>query len=356
MNLSKVTAPWIEDVLRRNGHVGNVSVTAVELSPIGTGQVADSYRATLTSSGADTIPESLVIKITAADEGSRQTGRTELNYVREVRFYQRLAPSLRGVVPQCYHAEIEANHVDFILVLEDLSPAVQGDQLRSYSPDECAAVLAAAASAHAPFWGDNHVTTLPWLNMEPAYWQQRIDLLPVVFEAFCERYGNELDPECVRVGEQLMSTLAHFYRVQELLPKTIQHGDFRPDNLLFSSTTSSLDITILDWQTVLAGPGLVDIAYFLGGAMSVDARRKHERDLVDEYHGRLVAAGVGNYSFQQCWNDYRKMTLQLYIVGMGASMFVKRTDRGDEMFLSMVESATHQINDLASLELLTMTP
>ena len=81
-------------------------------------------------------------------------------------------------------------------------------------------------------------------------------------------------------------------------------------------------------------------------------RRAHERDLLHHYLGRLRAAGVDGYGFDQLWEEYRRYAFAGLVMAVGAAMMVERTARGDDMFLAMARRAAAHAEDLESLELL----
>ena len=57
----------------------------------------------------------------------------------------------------------------------------------------------------------------------------------------------------------------------------VVHGDYRLDNLMFSSEGS---VVALDWQTATVGSPMRDLAYFLETSLDVELRRGHEQDLL----------------------------------------------------------------------------
>jgi aminoglycoside phosphotransferase (APT) family kinase protein len=121
-------------------------------------------------------------------------------------------------------------------------------------------------------------------------------------------------------------------------PWTVQHCDYRLDNLLFGPPEAGSElatVTVVDWQTVAHGPGLADLSYFLGAGLSVEDRRAHEKQLVGRYADAMAAAGVPGLSFDVCWEGYRRHAFAGLIMAIGASMLVTRTDRGDDMFMAM---------------------
>jgi len=94
------------------------------------------------------------------------------------------------------------------------------------------------------------------------------------------------------------------------------------------------------------------VSYFLGAGLVPEQRRVHEEDLVREYHDRLRAGGVADYSWDNCMTEYRRYAYAGYVMAVGASMLVERTARGDEMFLTMARRHAAQVEDLGSASLL----
>jgi hypothetical protein len=336
-------------VLRHAGALGDDRVTAVTLTAIGTGQMAESYRVALTygapggGPAARPGPASVVAKITARDQASRASGVANAAYLREVRFYQELAPTLGAAVPDCLFAAIDDNLADFVVVLEDLAPGRPGDQLTGCSPDEAARVMAAAAQFHAARWGDPALAGLAWLDIAGTSRAQLAMAYPFLFGAFTERYGDRLDEADLVPGRHLSTHLAEALDPGDR-PRTVTHGDLRSDNLLFD--TPRHPVAVVDWQVPMVGPGVADVSYFLGTSLATGDRRAHERALVEHYHQALVAGGVVGYPVEWCWDDYRRYSVTGYVMGTVASVLVGRTERGDEMFLTMVRRAAAQVTDL----------
>ncbi len=174
----------------------------------------------------------------------------------------------------------------------------------------------------------------------------------MLFEGFAARYGGVLEESVLDVGRRLMPRIGDYLRHQPR-PWTVQHADYRLDNLLFGTAEGGAALAVVDWQTVTLGPGVADVSYFLGAGPSVEDRRRHEERLVRGYHEALVAGGVDHYTFDDCFTDYRRYAYAGYLMAVGASMMVERTDRGDEMFLAMARRHAAQIIDLRSDELIT---
>ena len=327
-------------------------VIAVDQRAVGTGQMGDCLRLALTYDREVDAPASVVAKLPSSNETSRATGMAMRTYEVEVRFYQQLAADLPVRSPRCHHAEIDLGSGDFVLLLEDLAPAEQGDQVAGCTVEEARLVLAEAARLHAPRWGDPTLDRLDWA----VRWSQESQdamhaMLTVLWPNFVERYGDDLDDDVVAMGSRFIAGLGAYY-AHRPEPHTVIHNDFRLDNLLFGTPEGGPPVAVVDWQTVGVGPALGDVSYFLGAGLGVGDRRAHEEDLVRGYHEALLASGVEGYAWDRCWADYRAFAFSGFHMAVLASMIVERTDRGDAMFLAMAGRHGRQILDLGAEEFL----
>jgi hypothetical protein len=329
-------------------------VTAVQSEPVGHGLVGDSFRIHVTYDEAEEgAPRTLVGKFPAADAESRAAAVQYRHYLRETRFYQQVAQTVGICTPRCVCADIDPRDPgSFLLLFEDLAPCRQGDQLAGCTPDQAAVVMEQAAALHASRWGDPALGRLEWLPDVAANGAAAQPVLPALFEGFRARYGDQLEAEQLAVGEQLVAGLAAYFGAGRPRQWTIQHADFRLDNMLFDAHDGQLPFVAMDWQTVLRGEGMSDVAYFLGAGLQTDDRRAHERDLVREYHRALLARGVEGFDWDECWRQYRLFAYAGYLMAFAASMLVERTERGDRMFMTMARRHAAHVLDLSSHELL----
>jgi hypothetical protein len=345
-----LTAGWLTDALASTGLLDDAVVTEVETAPLGTGQMCDSVRVTLSYSGPTGAPTSLIAKLPAADPTSRATALALGSYEKEVRFYQQLAPGLAVRTPQAHYADIDTATASFVLLLEDLTPAEQGDQLAGCSVEQAELAVDELGRLHSSRWGDPSLAALPWLHADAEASQALMMMLvPNLWTGFQERYADALANRVHTAGEQLVAKLAG-YLTDRGGPRTVVHGDFRLDNLLFDPNGRS--VAVVDWQTCTDGPGPADLAYFIGAGLLDDDRHDAEPALVTRYADALADAGVAGYSHDQLWDDYRRGTWAGLVMAICASMMVERTERGDQMFLAMAHRhATHAL-DHAAVEVL----
>jgi hypothetical protein len=304
-----------------------------------------SYRVTL---DRDTGPASVVVKVAATDPTSRATGVGLGAYEREVRFYQEIAERIGGPLARCDAALLDPAEGWFTLVLEDVSPASQGDQIAGCDVDQARIAMCELARVHAPVFGDPQLGATPWLNQESPLNQ---GLMAQLLPAFLDRYGDHVTDAQREVCERLVVSLDG-WSADRRHPLGLVHGDYRLDNMLFGEPGSPRRFVVVDWQTVSWGPVMTDAAYFLGSGLAVEDRRAHEEALVREYHEALVGHGVGGFGWDECWDGYRRQTFLGILMVVAPAMIVERTERGDEMFLTSLERFAQQVLDLDALELL----
>ncbi len=340
-----LTADWLTRALA--GRLDGATVTAVAAAPVGTGQVSESVRLRLRYDRPVGLPDTMVAKVPSPDPSSRAAARAVRTYEIEASFYQHLAGGLPVALPGCYFTAYDSAADEYVVLLEDLAPARPGDQLAGLEPADAAAAIDELAALHAAGWADPTLAALPWLNRaSPDSAAFTAALITDFYPGFRDRYARRLDGGTLSFIEKFLPRLGG-YLARRDEPPTLVHGDFRADNLLFGAPRPA----VLDWQTAAYGAGTGDLAYFLGSSLPVAARRAHEDALARRYHAALTARGVA-LTWADCWEGYRRHALGGIVMGIGASMLVQRTERGDEMFCTMVERHAWHARDTGALALL----
>lgn len=346
---SGLTSAWLTDALREVGHEG-VDVKEVSLEEIGTGQTGTSYRVGVRFGGKTDLPSTFVAKLPADDPAVRE--RVATGYRAEVAFYETVAATVEVPVPRCFVSSISGDGQSFVLLLEDLAPARQGDQLQGCTPAQVEVGVQALAGLHGPRWSDPTwraftATALP--AADPATAKGLGDVARMATDMFLDRLGERLskadretlDAYAGRVPSWL---LAHPQRFSLL------HGDFRLDNLMFAPDGAS--VVVVDWQTLSVGLPARDLAYFVGTSLPPTVRADHESALVEAYHAALLEFGVRGYDLQTCFADYRLGMLQAPLIVTLGTAFSATTERGDEMMLIMLQRACEAIRSLETFEII----
>ena len=350
---AQITPDWLTQVLRAGGV--DAKVRDFTAKRVGTGQIGQSVRFALDYGGAAPAgaPASLVGKFPADEEESRNTGVVLGNYIREVNFYKFLAPTARISTPRVWFTEVDLETSEFVLMMEDLAPAEQGDQLKGCTLEQARLAVREAANLHASHWNDARIEDLAWVSGTRAAGLRGSadpNALAALWKDFCARYGDRLSADSKKVGTALVANYGTYDSWYQG-PKSLVHIDYRPDNMMFATPKGGKPLTVLDWQSLAFGCGVTDVTYFLAGALDRDTRRKREKDLLREYHEHMRSMGVA-YDFDLLWRDYRSRAFALFLVAFYASVIVTQTPRGDDMFMQMIQSSTDQVMDLGSLEFL----
>ncbi len=344
-------AAWFAERLAENGYPAE-EVISVSRRQIGTGQIGACFRFELELGNADsTAPRSFVGKFPSDDPVSRATGVQLRNYYREVQFYRHLASRLSISIPRHYFDAIEGEGPEFVLLLEDMAPAEQGDQLGGCSAEVARAAVLELVGLQVPSWCDEALKQHDWLYVEEAGEITTGLLYQQLVPAFLDRFGERLEADeraiIARVGESPDCPLFK----PAPTPFCLEHVDYRLDNMLINETTSPPKVTVVDWQSLRLGPPMNDVAYFLGAGLLPEVRREAEEGILRDYHAALNAAGVA-FSWDDCWAGYRKGTFCGFGVTVIASMIVGQTERGDEMFTVMARRHARHALDLGAEEFL----
>jgi len=322
------------DVAWLSRHLNLDGATDVAVSSIGQGQVANCYRLAVQHAGG---VSRVIAKVPSNDEVSRSTAALQHLYRREVSFYQHLAASIATRTPRCYFAERDESD-NFLLLLEDLSPAAVIDQFEGISLGTARAGLVALVGLHGPTHARADLHDAEWLRgvseeLRPLH----AAVLPVLFDQFIERYDLRIDDELRTMVHALKERLALFGNYTTPFP-CVTHGDFRTDNLLVDACDGMVGIAVVDWQTVGVASPLLDVAYFLTTSLTPEVCAEHEFELLDYYLAKLSDYGV-DIAGDVARQEFSRYTLQPIVMLVAASVIVEQTERGDEMFLAMIERA-----------------
>lgn len=344
-----IDADWLTERLREAGH-RDVRVRGFSGERIGTGQIGLCVRYRLELEGHDgTAPRSLVGKFPSDDATSRATGVQLRNYLKEVSFYRELAGRLGIATPRCYYADIVGEGPEFMVLLEDLHPATQGDQLAGCDTSVARAAVLELVGLHAPSWNDASLRGIDWLG-EPSEASSGAvrELYRALLPGFMARYGPRLAADEVRIIERVgEAETGPLFRGLPA-PFSLVHVDYRLDNLLIDRSGPEPRVSVVDWQSITLGSPLADVAYFLGAGLLPEHRREAERDIVAAYHRALLEQGIADYGLDACWDDYRRGSFAGFGVTVIASMLVQQTERGDDMFTVMARRHARHALDLGA--------
>lgn len=348
MGPEHITGEWLSTVF-------GATVEIVDTQRIGDGLVGMNLRLALraTGEGAAAVPTSIVVKLPSPDQTSRATGIALRNYEREVKFYNEVAPTIDIRVPRCYHANWNASDGDFVIVLEDLAPAAQGDQIAGCSIEHARSAVLELARLHGPRWDDPALHDIEFLSRRsgPDDGVMLAGMWAIFFPGFIATYAKYLSPEAMELVTAFGARVAQWVDGRDS-PLTVTHGDYRLDNLMFASAEGGSPIATVDWQSPGHGPAMGDVSYFLGAGPLPGDRLQIEHELVAEYTETLRRDYGIEIDDDWAWTQYRREAFSGVIMAVIASQIVGGTERSELMFAAMATRHLQHALDLDSESLI----
>jgi hypothetical protein len=343
-SIEDVTAAWLAEAT-------GLAVESFEVDQIGQGIGVSSavYRLRLQGGGC---PDAVVVKLPALDEAAVFTSTVLSMYLREVRFFSRLAQDSPIRVPQCHHAAADDETSQFVVVMEDLSGFRVVDQTVGMALEDARAAVDGLARWHAAWWGKAAVLATEGITLsldDPIY----PAVLPMVLaEGWAKVIGAgiELPGPILALEPAFTAAIPGLLEDLAEAPTTLIHGDYRADNLVFAPDGS---VAAFDFQLIGTGCGAYDLAYFLTQSLDPDLARAAERGLFDRWVAGLGAAGVADADPEHLWTAYRKAALFCLVYPIVAARGMDLDDpRQRDLVVSMLRRFERAVDDLRLADLL----
>lgn len=380
-SLSALTAGWLTAALRQGGSLtaaGRIASFDAESLGVGEGFLGELARIRPRYEGdSGGAPTTFIAKLPSLIPENRALGVMFTAYEREIRFYRELASLADVPMPRCYFGGLDAaSTIDraaealiqrlppkitarildrvmhqagkskrrFALLIEDLDGWRIGDQVRGVSVAEAEAALRALARFHAAYW-ESPALNRPWLAEADTGAEIAHSMFRRARPILEARFGSRISPESRAMlewadanGPALLHRLARS-------PRTLNHGDYRADNIFFDSPAGEAgNVTMIDFQALTVGCPMMDVAYFIRPNMSPADANGAEAHLVEVYHRALVEAGVGDYSLAQCREDY--VLGSLWVIHRGV-LLIGTLDLSNERGMAMVDRAVERAMEAA---------
>jgi hypothetical protein len=351
---AEVSAEWLTSALGEAGTISAATVAGVDYEIIGegVGVLGQLARFRLTYDKPETgAPASLIGKFPAKTQDNRDLANLFRFYEREVRFYEQISEEVELRTPKRYFSYFDTDTSNFVLLMEDLGASRCGDQVAGCAREEAEATVLRMAPFHATWWNKVDSPRLGWIP----YGNDPIQHFAEssyndCWDNFVRIFGDRLSPQAMAIAERLKTKIVALEDIFASGPVTIVHGDLRYDNLFFSDEG---EMAIADWQIITRARGAYDIAYFMSQSVNPDDRRAVEMDVLRAYHEKLMEHGVRDYSFDQCFNDYRltAMFCLVYPVIAGGTLDLAN-ERGLTLARTMLDRSITTILDLNCDEML----
>lgn len=222
----------------------------------------------------------------------------------EASFYRHLAERSGVRTLRSVYADVDAETEHGVVITEDVlsQGATFLDATSDYTPELAAESLAQLAKLHASAWCDESLASAEWLAPRLEGYTVRRGVKDI-------RQNFESDisdgvPDAVRDADQLFSAyLQLIERTPHESPWTVIHGDTHVGNLYLDGDGRP---SFVDWQLVQRGPWHLDVGYHIASVLTVEDRRRTEKDLLRHYLDSLSAAGVEAPAWDDAWRGIRQ--------------------------------------------------
>ncbi len=277
-------------------------------------------------------------------------------YAKEIGFYRDIGRQVGIRVPDCYHTahDPESNH--FVILLEDMAPAVPSDQVEGTTAEGSRMVIEAFAKIHAKWWNSERLAELDWAqpftNARPI--KESLDLLHYSIQQSEETGRFDRYPEIKRL-QPLLPPLCRM-EPPPPFPYTLNHGDLRSDNVFLPGPEGG-EFAMIDWQLAGMAQPMMDIARWLTQSITVEQRRATEQDLLKLYHDKLLEYGVTGYSYKQMLKEYQlNLVVLLFMFSMTMDDIDQSPDRAEAFFHALYSRLDAALADWEVVNILKVLP
>lgn len=316
------SASRLTAILRDALNVSPLVVSGVKAAQLSfkTAYNAQLFRLTLTYDQATpAAPATLIAKLPPDRAEMAENCAVFQPGTKEAWFYRAIAPTGCITAPQCYFALAERATGLAALLLTDLGELETTSQTAGMSIADATLALQEAARLHACWWNQENSAALAELrdlNNNGA------DSTALVDQFYAEAWPHFLQNAQFAIsatvnafGATLVGRGAVIEALCDNSPKTLLHGDFRVDNMLFAGRSAQRQCYVLDWEDVSVGCCATDVTWLIAGCVpAIDADQ--EQQLLKSYHTALCTNGVTTYTYEQCLWDYRRAMVERFVQGI----------------------------------------
>jgi hypothetical protein len=310
-SLDDLTPEWLTGRLRLAGHLNDESVASLQTTSL-KGDLVTRLDVTYTSAQPG-LPDRFVLK--AGDAGGYVCVDNEVNFHRHI----------AGVMPDpptapwfdaAYDSDLGKAHILF----QDLSRTHYEASDHATPGADCERLAERLATFQAHWWDHPDLGTLygKYPAEDTIVWGANAESFAGCLANAVEIGGDRITPETISICERSLAAypfkdLQGRTRLKQGCRLTFINHDLKDGNVFLPRDPSRDPVYIIDWAFWTIGIGTDDLANF--GLVGFCADAGLTRRIVRRYHDRLVQSGVQDYTWDDCWHDYRLSTIRnLFIV------------------------------------------
>ena len=314
-----ISAKWLTDRLTSLGYC-RIDKLHLEVMTGHNPQLSQLFRVQIEySARTSNHPDVVVLKIPPANHVIRLREAALGPYESEAGCYQLLEEFQGFSLPLMYSLIQNPDEATACFVFEDIGPLPNGRKYAQLGLQETHRVLEFIAAYQAMFWLDESLSQHGWIR--DSSWSHLFNQNPMEsvlgWQAIKQDDKIEKTDGLISAGEFLGSGLIDLMNVMNDRPNTLTHNDLHQGNILLRQSDSAFEPVVIDWQLAAYAGGTNDLAKFLMTAVPFRILSESEKSLVGYYVDCLQGRGISDYSFDECWRDYRRaqvMVLANYVI------------------------------------------
>ena len=352
-----VTAGWMNLALIAGGVFDSPAIADVSVENLG---AASNAAGTLLrchlvgSDGSAPAPESVIVKLPASSRVPVRVTKWLSLHKREYRYYRNIAPHTELRSPALLYGDFDERTHRYVLVLEDLGHLECPSQTTGVDAGRAMSAVRAIARLHGRFWGktDRAPTSGSYAVHGTTAGRVLHSAYALALPRALDLFDDHFTARTRRLAESLAPLVARHMAATDAGPRTFIHGDYRSENMFFGPGGSG-EFAAIDWQASGIGSGLYDLAYFMGGSVPDEDRRRIEAAALGEYHDIVRGLGVTDLTLADCRRSYRRHMLDTLVVHVLGCRFLRLSDEDTrELMSGVMQRVLVAVEDLDAGEFL----
>lgn len=288
-SIKEINLSWLKETLLEVKEFQNDEITGLDVKQVGEGIGQLGEFALLETTRVSGKKTNIFAKLQTQTEDMDNLAKDYQFYLREVRFYQNLAKDIDVKTPKAYFAEYDPESERVILLLEYMDGWYNPDQVKGATEKEIKVAIEGLIPISTQFWGT--IKDIDWVpDMKVDYMLKIIDDMRDYQSEFLNRYDHVMTDS----RKEDLAKIVDFYpNFPDLFTEgelTLNHWDYRVENLFFTPAVD--DVTVIDWQLMMAHLPGWDLAYLLFTNIQVDLRRELFKDACKQYLDGLSKQGI----------------------------------------------------------------
>jgi hypothetical protein len=365
-DIEQLTPEWLTRIIKNKGYLSHGKVTKIirKKSQETPGAIVHFIELDF-SIDAQKKPSSteMVIKISKPND-IRFSYISEFIGRQEAKFYDILGETMNKLpIPMCYDAAFSRESGFSHVILENLSKTHEELEdwpippLKSY----CEKAIDCIAELHAFWWDHKRLKEFSKHSMVFYIYKENSFNKKEIFKWFnnqketLNRFLKFLEDRISDDKKELFKTVFTLYpqfAYERIIKEniTVLNGDAHLWNFFYPKDIGNEKSRAIlsDWQAWSIGVGCQDLAWMIGLYMYPESRNILEKDLILRYHTDLLKLGIKNYSWDECWYDYKLfILLNLYRI-----VWMWEINYYPSIWWPAFENTIYTIQDLSCMELL----